>query len=191
MTTTATTHRPHTPTGRRRVPAALALAMAAGVALSACSADPDDEPTTPPAPVTSTSSSSTPSPTTPPADTVTPASAPTTSAVPAPPAPAPQLPANVVGSGGPCQMLGEVAQGEDGSALFCTEDPRGAGPLWLPLAGSAPDPGEGGGLADATGQPRPGGPCTQEGLAVTGLGGTVLTCRLTGGGDVPGGLYWQ
>lgn len=192
MNPTATHHRPTTTTGRRRVPAVIALAMAAGVALSACSADPDGEPVAPPATTSSTSSSSTPSSPTPTRDTAEPVSAPATTAAPATPAPAPQLPANVVGAGGPCQMLGEVAQAEDGSALFCTEDPRGAGPLWLPRAGSVPDAGEGGGgLAEAVGQPRPGGPCAQEGLAVTGLDGTVLTCRLTGGADTPGGLYWQ
>ena len=191
MNPTATNHRPTT-SGRRRVPAVIALAMAAGVALSACSADPDGEPAAPPATASSTSSSSTPSSATPTRDTAEPVSATATAAAPAAPAPPPQLPANVVGAGGPCQMLGEVAQAEDGSALFCTEDPRGAGPLWLPRAGSVPEAGEGGGgLAEAVGQPRPGGPCAQEGLAVTGADGTVLTCRLTGGADVPGGLYWQ
>src|SRR5699024_1891090 len=75
------------------------------------------------------------------------------------------------------------------SALFCTEDPGGAGPLWLPQGGTG---GTGGAaVADATGQARPGGPCAQEGLAVTSADGDVLTCRLTGGGAVPGGLYWQ
>lgn len=191
MNPTATNHRPTT-SGRRRVPAVIALAMAAGVALSACSADPDGEPVAPPATASSTSSSSPPSSPTPTRDTAEPVSAPATTAPPSPPAPAPQLPANVVGAGGPCQMLGEVAQAEDGSALFCTEDPSGAGPLWLPRAGSAPEPGDGGGgLAEAVGQPRPGGPCAQEGLAVTGADDTVLTCRLTGDAGVPGGLYWQ
>ena len=194
MNPTATNHRPTT-SGRRRVPAVIALATAAGVALSACSADPDGEPAAPPATASSTSSSSTPSTpssATPTSATAEPVSATATTAAPAAPAPPPQLPANVVGAGGPCQMLGEVAQAENGSALFCTEDPRGAGPLWLPRAGSAPEPVEGvGGLASAVGQPRPGGPCAQEGLAVTADNGTVLTCRLTGGADVPGGLYWQ
>ena len=183
---------PHTITGRRRVPAVIALAMAAGVALSACSADTADDsattPTTRPD-TSSSSSSSTPAPTTTAPDTAQPVSVPPAPAPPVAPAPAPRLPANVVGTGGPCQMLGEVAQAEDGSALFCTEDPGGAGPLWLPQGGTG---GTGGAaVADATGQARPGGPCAQEGLAVTSADGDVLTCRLTGCGDVPGGLYWQ
>ena len=188
---TATNH-PHTTPGRRRVPAVIALAMAAGVALSACSADTAGDsatsPTTRPD-TSSSSSSSTPAPTTTAPDTAQPVSVPPAPAPPVSPAPAPRLPANVVGTGGPCQMLGEVAQAEDGSALFCTEDPGGAGPLWLPQGGTG---GTGGAaVADATGQARPGGPCAQEGLAVTSADGDVLTCRLTGGGDVPGGLYWQ
>jgi hypothetical protein len=185
------TNRPHTTTGRCRVPAAIALAMAAGVALAACSADSADDTATSPTtrPATSSSSSSTPVPTTTAPDTAQPVSAPPAPPAPAPPvtaADAPRLPANVVGTGGPCQMLGEVAQAEDGSALFCTEDPGGAGPLWLPQGGA-----RGAAVADATGQARPGGPCAQEGLAVAAADGAVLTCRLTGGGDVPGGLYWQ
>ncbi|MVZ91891.1 hypothetical protein GQF49_15690 [Microbacter sp. ANSKLAB05] len=187
---TATNH-PHTTPGRRRVPAVIALAMAVGVALSACSADTADDSATSPTtrPDTSSSSSSTPAPTTTAPDTAQPVSVPPAPAPPVSPAPAPRLPANVVGTGGPCQMLGEVAQAEDGSALFCTEDPGGAGPLWLPQGGTG---GTGGAaVADATGQARPGGPCAQEGLAVTSADGDVLTCRLTGGGDVPGGLYWQ
>ncbi|UVE93944.1 hypothetical protein [Dietzia sp. B32] len=188
MNRTATNH-PQTATGRRRAPAVIALAMAAGVVLGACSADSGDGIAPSPTTRTSTSSSSsTPAPTTTASDTAEPVSAPPAPAPPVAAAPATQLPANVVGTGGPCQMLGEVAQAQDGSALFCTEDPGGAGPLWLPQAGA--DPG-GGGVADATGQARPGGPCAQEGLAVTGVDGAVLTCRLTGGGDVPGGLYWQ
>ena len=191
MNPTATNHRPTT-SGRRRVPAVIALATAAGVALSACSADTAGDsatsPTTRPD-TSSSSSSSTPAPTTTAPDTAQPVSVPPAPAPPVSPAPAPRLPANVVGTGGPCQMLGEVAQAEDGSALFCTEDPGGAGPLWLPQGGTG---GTGGAaVADATGQARPGGPCAQEGLAVTSADGDVLTCRLTGGGDVPGGLYWQ
>lgn len=180
MNHTATPH-PHTTTGRRRVPAVIALAMTAGLALSACSADPADDPATSPAGVSSSSSSSsTSSPTSTPRVTADPVSAPATStSVPAP-APAPALPANVVGTGGPCHVVGEVAQAEDGSPLFCTDDPT-AGPLWLPAGG-----------ADAgTGQARPGGPCSQQGIAVAGPGDTVLTCTLVGGGDNPGGLYWQ
>ena len=53
MNPTATNHRPTT-SGRRRVPAVIALATAAGVALSACSADPDGEPVAPPATTSST-----------------------------------------------------------------------------------------------------------------------------------------
>lgn len=183
------THRPHSTTGRRRVPAVIAMAMAAGVVLGACSADPETEPAQAPATKSATSSSSSvPSPTTP--EVAEQVSVPPAPAPPAPvaPQPTPQLPANVVGTGGPCHMLGEVAQAEDGSALFCTEDPGGAGPLWL-----APAPG-GDGAAEnnaGIGQAYPGGPCMQEGLAVAGPGGTVLTCSLTGGGDVPGGLYWK
>ncbi|MGN7226236.1 hypothetical protein ACTHQW_07840 [Dietzia maris] len=187
---TATNH-PHTTPGRRRVPAVIALAMAAGVALSACSTDTADDSATSPTtrPDTSSSSSSTPAPTTTAPDTAEPVSAPPAPAPPVSAAPEPRLPANVVGTGGPCQMLGEVAQAEDGSALFCTEDPGGAGPLWLPQGGVGGT--DGAAIADATGQARPGGPCAQEGLAVTSADGAVLTCRLTGGGDVPGGLYWQ
>ena len=102
---TATNH-PHTTPGRRRVPAVIALAMAAGVALSACSADSATSPTT--RPDTSSSSSSTPAPTTTAPDTAQPVSVPPAPAPPVSPAPAPRLPANVVGTGGPCQMLGEV-----------------------------------------------------------------------------------
>lgn len=187
MNATAT-NRPQPTTGRRRVPAVIALAMAAGVALGACSAGPADDLTTSPTTRSSTSSSSTstPAPTTPVPDTAQAVSAPPAPAPSVTAAPAPRLPANVVGTGGPCQRLGEVAQAEDGSALFCTEDPGGAGPLWLPPPGADGDP-----VADATGQARPGGPCTQEGLSVTGPDGAVLTCRLTGGTDAPGGLYWQ
>ena len=157
----------------------------AGLALAACSADPETEPAPPPATQTTTSSSSTPEPE--PADpgTMAPASVPTSTAPPslAPP-PAVRLPANVIATGGPCQTLGEVAQAEDGSPLFCIEDPGGAGPLWLPPSADT-DP-------DATvGAALPGRPCTQEGVAVPGPDGTVLTCSLTGGGDTPGGLYWQ
>ena len=180
MTHTATHHRT-SPVGRRRVPAVIALAMAAGVVLAACSADPaDDSATTTSSSTTTTSSSRTsPSPT---PSSEEPTSAPPTSAAPAAPAPpaTPALPANVVSTGGPCQMVGEVAQAEDGSPLFCTDDPT-AGPLWLPEGG--PDAG--------IGQARPGGPCSQEGIAVPGPEGTILTCALTGGGDVPGGLYWK
>ena len=183
------TYRPHPTTGRRRVPAVIAMAMAAGVVLGACSAaaEPEATPTPTTRSVTSSSSSSIPSPTSP-EITEQVSVLPPAPATPAPvtPQPTPQLPANVVGTGGPCHMLGEVAQAEDGSALFCTEDPGGAGPLWL-----APARG-GDGAADAgIGQAQPGGPCMQEGLAVAGPGGTVLTCSLTGGGDVPGGFYWK
>lgn len=178
------TNRPHTTTGRRRVPAVLALAMTAGLALSACSADPaDDAPTSPTeSTTTTTSSSSSSSPTTSTSDaTADPISAPATTATPAAaPAPTPELPANVVDTGGPCHTVGEVAQSEDGSALFCTNDPV-VGPIWQ-LAG-----GEDAGAGQAT----PGGPCAQEGLAVAGPEGAVLTCTLVGGGDTPGGLAWQ
>lgn len=178
------TNRPHTTTGRRRVPAVLALAMTAGLALSACSADPaDDAPTSPTeSTTTTTSSSSSSSPTTSTSEaTADPISAPATTATPAAaPAPTPELPANVVDTGGPCHTVGEVAQAEDGSALFCTDDPT-IGPIWQPAGG-----------ADAgTGQARPGGPCSQEGIAVAGPEDTILTCTLVGGGDTPGGLYWQ
>lgn len=175
------TNRPHTTTGRRRVPAVIALAMAAGLALSACSADPaDDSGTSPTVASSSSSSSSTSSPTPTSEATLDPISAPAATPSPRAPAPAPALPANVVGTGGPCHMVGEVAQAEDGSPLFCTDDPT-AGPLWLPAGGADAGPG----------QARPGGPCSQQGLAVAGPGDTVLTCTLVGGGDTPGGLYWQ
>lgn len=188
------THRPHSTTGRRRVPAVIAMAMAAGVVLGACSADPETEPAPAPATksATSSSSSSVPSPTTP--EVAEQVSDPPAPAAPAPvaPQPTPQLPANVVGTRGPCHMLGEVAQAEDGSALFCTQSPGDAGPLWMPSAPGGGDGGAGDGAAGgAIGQAFPGGPCSQEGLAVAGPGGTVLTCSLTGGGDVPGGLYWK
>lgn len=182
MNHTATNHQ-HITTGRRRVPAAFALALAAGLALSACSADPADDSGNTPTEQASSSSSSTSANTSTPEATGDPVSAPAiTSSTPAPaPAPtAPTLPANVVGTGGPCHMVGEVAQAEDGSALFCTDDPS-AGPIWLPRGG-----------ADAgTGQANPGGPCSQEGLAVAGPEDTVLTCTLIGGGETPGSLYWQ
>lgn len=202
------THRPQYTPGRRRVPAVIALAMAAGVVLGACSADTETEPA--PAPDTqaaTSSSSSIPSPT--PTQNPEPVPASFASPVPPPapvvPSPAPDLPAHVVGTGGPCQMLGQVAQADDGSALFCTEDPGGAGPLWLPPApagdgtahGDGAQPGIPGGATgnDATGngigQAYAGGPCMQEGLSVAGPEGAVLTCSLTGGGDVPGALYWQ
>lgn len=194
------TYRPQFTTGRRRVPAVIALAMAAGVVLGACSADPETEPAPAPATQAATSSSSSiPSPTT----SETPEPVPASFASPAPPpapvvpAPSPDLPAHVVGTGGPCQMLGQVAQAEDGSALFCTEDPGGAGPLWLPAPTGDTQPGIPGGATgnDATsngiGQAYAGGPCMQEGLAVSGPDGGVLTCSLTGGGDVPGALYWK
>lgn len=171
--------------GPRRAPAVVALAMAAGVALSGCSGGGETGSTTSPTTQVTTSSSSTPVSTPPATETAAAISAPTSPAAsvapvaPAPPAP---LPANVVGTGGPCQLLGEVAQADDGSPLFCTEDPGGAGPLWLPQPGAGPD---------GTGPALLGRPCMQEGVAVTTPDGAVLTCRLTGGGDVPGGLYWQ
>lgn len=169
----------------RRATAVIALAMAAGVALSGCSGGGESE--SAPSPTTQvTTSSSTPTsavPTTELAETADPISAPTSTAAPAVPAPAPApLPANVVGTGGPCQLIGDLAQADDGSPLFCAEDPGGAGPLWLPQPGVGPD-GTGPGLL--------GRPCMQEGVGVTTPEGAVLTCRLTGGGDVPGGLYWQ
>ena len=179
MNRTATTH-PHTTTGRRRVPAVIALALAAGLALSACSADPVDDPGTSPTKATSSSSSSTSTSPSTSEPTAAPVSAPAATPSPPSPAPAPALPANVVGTGGPCHMVGEVAQAEDGSPLFCTDDPV-AGPLWQPTGGADAGPG----------QARPGGPCSQQGLAVAGPGDTVLTCTLVGGGDTPGGLYWQ
>lgn len=184
MTPTATDH-PLSPTGRRRVPAVVALAMAAGVALAGCSAADETAAPTPPTTQATTSSSSTPPSPSSVAETADPVSAPTASAAPAAPAPpaSTQLPANVVGAGGPCHMVGELAQAGDGSPLFCLEDPGGAGPLWLPQPeGSGPD---------GTGPALLGTPCMQQDIAVTAPDGTVLTCRLTGGGDVPGGLYWQ
>lgn len=184
MTHTAT-NRQLSPTGRRRVPAVIALAMAAGVALAACSgAEETAAPTSPTTQATTSSSSTPPSPS-PVAETADPVSAPTASAAPAAPAPpaSTQLPANVVGAGGPCHLVGELAQAGDGSPLFCLEDPGGAGPLWLPQPeGSGPD---------GTGPALLGTPCMQQDIAVTAPDGTVLTCRLTGGGAVPGGLYWQ
>lgn len=179
MNTTATP-RPQSTTGRRRVPAVFAIAAAAGLALAACSADPVEE-QAPSSTVAATSSSSS-STTSATSTTVEPITAvATTTAAPAPaPAPQVELPANVVGAGGPCHMVGEVAQAEDGSPLFCTEDPT-AGPLWQ-LAGGA-DAG--------IGQAQPGGPCSQEGIAVAGPADSILTCTLVGGGDTPGGLYWQ
>lgn len=185
MTPTAT-DRPLSTTGRRRVPAALAFAMAAGVALAGCSGTEEEiaAPATPTTQVTTSSSSTPPSPS-PAAETADPVPAATvTAAAAAPVSPgSTQLPANVVSAGGPCHLVGELAQAEDGSPLFCQEDPGGAGPLWLPQPeGTGPD---------GTGPAMLGRPCMQEGLAVTAPEGTVLTCRLTGGGDVPGGLYWQ
>ena len=178
------TNRPHTTPGRRRVPAVLALAMTAGLALSACSADPADDPA-PSTTGSTTTSSSTPSSSSPtpptPGATADPISAPSTTPAPAQaPDPAPELPANVVDTGGPCHTVGEVAQAEDGSALFCTDDPT-VGPIWQPAGGADAGPG----------QASPGGPCSQEGIAVAGPDGIVLTCTLVGGGDTPGGLYWQ
>ena len=177
------TNRPHTTPGRRRVPAVLALAMTAGLALSACSADPADDPAPSTTGSTTTSSSSSPSPTSSAAASPTDSVSEPAALPPAPasaPAPAPELPANVVGTGGPCHTVGEVAQAEDGSALFCTDDPT-VGPIWQPAGGADAGPG----------QASPGGPCSQEGIAVAGPDGTVLTCTLVGGGDTPGGLYWQ
>lgn len=184
MTHTATDRLP-SPTGRRRVPAVIALAMTAGVVLAACSGTEETAiPTSPTTQGTTSSSSTSPSPS-PVAETADPVSAPTASAAPAAAAPpaSTQLPANVVGAGGPCHLIGELAQAEDGSPLFCLEDPGGAGPLWLPQPeGSGPD----GSAPALLGQP-----CMQQDIAITSPDGTVLTCRLTGGGDVPGGLYWQ
>lgn len=177
------TNRPHTTPGRRRVPAVLALAMTAGLALSACSADPADDPAPSTTGSTTTSSSSSPSPTSSAAASPTDSVSEPAALPPAPasaPAPAPELPANVVDTGGPCHTVGEVAQAEDGSALFCTDDPT-VGPIWQPAGGADAGPG----------QASPGGPCSQEGIAVAGPDGTVLTCTLIGGGDTPGGLYWQ
>ncbi|HJC61213.1 MAG TPA: hypothetical protein H9755_12940 [Candidatus Dietzia intestinigallinarum] len=177
------TNRPHTTPGRRRVPAVLALAMTAGLALSACSADPADDPAPSTTGSTTTSSSSSPSPTSSAAASPTDSVSEPAALPPAPasaPAPAPELPANVVDTGGPCHTVGEVAQAEDGSALFCTDDPT-VGPIWQPAGGADAGPG----------QASPGGPCSQEGIAVAGPDGTVLTCTLVGGGDTPGGLYWQ
>ena len=147
MNPTATT-RPQTRTGRRRASVALAVAAAAGLALSACSADPADDSAGAPAEqaVTSSSSSTLTSPPATPASEPTAAPAPAVAAVPSPAAAsasAPQLPANVVGTGGPCHTVGEVAQSEDGAALFCTNDPV-VGPIWQ-LAG-----GEDAGAGQAT-----------------------------------------
>lgn len=183
------TIRPHTSTGRRRVPALIALGAAAGLALAACSgnaSEADDTSTVSSSTLSSSSSIS--SPTTSSTEaTADPISAPATTSTTAAPAttPSPELPANVVGTGGPCHILGEVAQAEDGSALFCTNDPT-MGPIWLP-AGAA----EGSDGAEAVGQAQPGGPCAQEGLSVDGPGDTILTCTLVGGGQTPGGLFWQ
>ena len=178
---------------RRPRRAASAVAAVSGLvllggALTACGAG--DEPAAPvPLTGSATSSSSSPS------STPEAAAEPTTEAAaviseesaasaPAAPAPAPaELPAVVVGTGGPCHTLGDVAQAEDGSPLFCIDDPGGAGPLWLPFPGGD-DGGEGAG-------PLLGTPCVNEGVSVTAPDGTVLTCRLTGGGGVPGGLFWQ
>jgi hypothetical protein len=166
-----------------------ALVAAAGLAaavLAGCSGG--DEPATAPAPESSTTASSS---TTVPSPTVEPETEPTTNAAvvtsastaatAAAVAPATSaLPAVVVAPRGPCHRIGDLAQSPDGSPLFCIEDPD-AGPLWLPAppAGGAP----GGGLL--------GGPCIQEGVSVPGPGGGMLTCRLVGGGDTPGGLFWQ
>ena len=181
MTHTATNH-PSSTTGRRRVPAAIALAMAAGLALAGCSSGEETAGPASPTSQTTTSSSSTSS-STPTALSAAPVSASAAAVPPAAPTPSasPQLPANVVGTGGPCHILGELAQAEDGSPLFCTEDPGGAGPLWLPQPAAGPD---------GTGPALAGQPCLQQDAAVTTPEGTVLTCRLTGGGDVPGGLFW-
>lgn len=178
------TNRPHTTTGRRRVPALFALAAAAGLGLAACSADPPGGPDVTSAESSTNSSSSTSSTTSTTETTVDsisePAAASTTFAPAPAAAPAPELPANVVGTGGPCHTIGEVAQAEDGSALFCTNDPN-AGPLWLPEGG--PDAG--------AGQAQRGGPCAQEGISVAGPADSILTCTLVGGGETPGGLLWQ
>ena len=179
---TSVTHRRNSTTGRGRAPALLALAATAGLAMSACSADPVEAPAASPL-VSSSSSSSTSSPSSSPTPTAEPVPAEviTSASAPAPAsAPSPQLPANVVGTGGPCHVVGEVAQAEDGSALFCTNDPV-VGPIWQPA----------GGADSGAGQATPGGPCAQEGLAVAGPEDTLLTCTLVGGGDTPGGLAWQ
>lgn len=176
---------PASPTGGLRIPAVLALATAAGVALAGCSGGGETEPATSPTSQTTSSSSSTPTSPSPEPSTADPVSAPAEAPAPAPRA-APvstALPANVVGTGGPCHMLGELAQAQDGSPLFCTEDPGGAGPLWLPQPGGAGP--------DGTSPALLGRPCMQQDISVTAPDGTVLTCRLTGGVDVPGGLYWQ
>ncbi|MDV8000003.1 hypothetical protein [Rhodococcus sp. IEGM 1408] len=184
MTPTATDHiSTRDVAAGRRGSAVIALAMAAGVALAGCSGGGEPEPATSPTTQVTTSSSSTPTSTPPATETVAAISVPTSTAAPAAPAPPPApLPANVVGTGGPCQLVGDLAQADDGSPLFCLEDPGGAGPLWLPQPGAGPD---------GTGPGVLGRPCMQEGVGVTTPDGAVLTCRLTGGGDVPGGLYWQ
>ena len=172
---------------RRRVPAVLAFALTAGIALTGCSGTGETGPAAPPTTQVTTSSSSTSASTRPASETATAAGAPTSTVTPAAPVapaappPAP-LPANVVGTGGPCHLLGELAQADDGSPLLCREDPGGAGPLWLPQPAAGPD---------GAGPTLLGLPCMQEGVAVTLSGGEVFTCRLTGGGDVPGGLYWN
>lgn len=183
---------PCRPRGAASAVAAVSGLVLLGGALTACGAG--DDPAEP-VPVTgsATSSSSSPSPSPEAAAEPTAAPAAVTSeeeAVPAPAAPAPaELPAVVVGTGGPCHTLGDVAQAEDGSPLFCTDDPGGAGPLWLPFPGGGP--GGDGGPGGEGGGALLGTPCVQEGVSVTAPDGTVLTCRLTGGGDVPGGLFWQ
>ncbi len=177
------THHPSSTTGRRRVPAVIAIAVAAGVALAGCSADGGTDATPTPTTAVTTSSSSTPTSLPEVTESTTPVPVATTPSSTVSAAPSTQLPANVVATGAPCHMIGELAQGQDGSPLFCLEDPGGAGPLWLPQpAGTGPD---------GTGPALLGQPCMQEDAAVTAADGTLLTCRLTGGGDVPGGLFWQ
>lgn len=171
---------------RRRVPAVTALAVAAGIALSGCAAD---EQSVPPeastqAATTSSSSSSTtktPAPVAPTTEAATDPVAVTSAApTPLPEVPA-ELPAVVVDAGGPCHRIGDLAQAMDGSPLFCLNDPQ-AGPLWLPQPTAAP------------GQQEPalvGQPCIQQDASVTAPDGTLLSCRLSGDGSTPGGLFWR
>lgn len=190
--TITTTNRPASRGSRGRIPAVAAFAVAAGIALAGCAAD--DETASPPPPSTqvstssSSSSSSTtssvteaPAPAEPTADPVTdPVAVASPAAEPLPEAPA-TLPAVVVDIGGPCHMLGDLAQGMDGEPLFCLNDPGGAGPLWLPPPTAAP--GEAPAMADQ--------PCVQQDASVTAPDGTTLTCRLSGDGSTPGGLFWR
>lgn len=186
--------------GARRLPAAAAFALAAGIGLAGCAQGQDPEPEETPAAAAPTSSSSTESP---PSSASSSSSSTTPAPEPAPPRPpvepvdpqtdpatapaggaAPtstRLPALVVDAGGPCHTIGDVAQAVDGSPLFCLNDPQ-AGPLWLPQPETAP--------GDA-GPALLGTPCSAEGLTVTAPEGATLTCGPGGDATVPGGLVWH